>query len=237
MSERIYDQVTQRMIAALERGTVPWRKPWHVDVGQPRSMTTGQPYRGVNVFLLALTAEHGYSSPFWGTYRQISEHGGQVRCGEHSTLVVFYKQHPIPQRDGQGEGREQPAEAAVKTVPVLRYFRVFNAGQADHLPARFHPRPGTFIAITAPQTVLDAYLRAGGPHLRYVAGDRADYDWRTDTIRLPRPEQFRTADSFYRTAFHECGHSTGHQSRLARPGIAGFDHFGSERYAKEELVP
>jgi antirestriction protein ArdC len=119
---------------------------------------------------------------------------------------------------------------------VLRYFRVFNAGQADHLPARFHPGPGTFIPITATQTVLDAYLRAGGPRLRHMAGDRADYDGRTDTIRLPRPEQFRTADGFYRTAFHECGHSTGHQSRLARPGIAGFDHFGSERYAKEELV-
>jgi antirestriction protein ArdC len=90
--------------------------------------------------------------------------------------------------------------------------------------------------ITEPQVALDAYLHHGGPQLRHVAGDRADYNWRTDTIRLPRPEQFRSPEGYYATAFHECGHSTGHPSRLARPGIVGFDHFGSERYAKEELV-
>jgi antirestriction protein ArdC len=65
-------------------------------------MTTGQPYRGINVFLLALAAaEEGYTSPFWGTYRQISEHGGQVRRGEQSTLVVFFKQHHITTFDEQ----------------------------------------------------------------------------------------------------------------------------------------
>jgi antirestriction protein ArdC len=90
MSERIYELVTERIIAALERGTIPWHKPWHAHTGHPRSMSTGQPYRGVNVFLLALTAaDEGYSSPFWGTYQQISGHGGQVRRGEHSTPVVF----------------------------------------------------------------------------------------------------------------------------------------------------
>jgi len=237
VSERVYEQVTERMIAALERGTVPWQKPWQPETGQPRSMTSGQPYRGVNVFLLALTAaDDGYSSPFWGTYRQISDHGGQVRRGERSTLVVFFKQHQIPQQGDQAGPGGQPAEASTRTVPVLRYFRVFNAEQADGLPERFHPEPGTFTEITAPQAVLDAYLRHGGPQLRHIAGDRADYDWRTDTIRLPRREQFRTPEDYYATAFHECGHSTGHQSRLARPGVVTFDHFGSQRYAKEELV-
>ena len=69
-----------------------------------------------------------------------------------------------------------------------------------------------------------------------MAGDRANYHWRTDTIRLPLPGQFATPEGYYATAFHECAHSTGHASRLARPGIVGFDHFGSERYAKEELA-
>ena len=120
-------------------------------------------------------------------------------------------------------------------MPVLRYFRVFNAGQADRLPQKFHPEPGAFAQITEPQAVLDGYLRHG-PQLRHVAGDRADYDWRTDSIRLPLPGQFATPEGYYAAAFHECGHSTGHASRLARPGIVGFDHFGSERYAKEELA-
>jgi antirestriction protein ArdC len=137
---------------------------------------------------------------------------------------------------GQGkDGQQALGEDATRTVPVLRYFRVFNADQADNLPQKFHPEPGTFAQITEPQVVLDGYLR-GGPRLEHVAGDRADYHWRADTIRLPLPGQFHTPAGYYATAFHECAHSTGHQSRLARPGIVGFDHFGSDRYAKEELV-
>jgi antirestriction protein ArdC len=230
MSDTIHQIVTDRMIAALQRGTVPWRKPWQADTGQPRSMSTGQPYRGVNVFLLALTAaEEGYSSPFWGTYRQIGNLGGQVRNGEHSTLVVFWKQAQIEHRD------PQTGELTVRQLPVLRYYRVFNLAQADHLPGRFHPAPGAHSEIKEPQTVLDGYL-ARGPKLHHVAGDCADYHPATDTIRLPLRAQFRSAEDYYATAFHEAGHSTGHPTRLNRPGIAAFDHFGSGKYAREELV-
>jgi antirestriction protein ArdC len=230
MSDAIHTIVTERMIAALQRGTIPWRKPWQATAGQPRSMSTGQPYRGVNLFLLALTAgEEGYASPFWGTYRQIDGLGGQVRRGEHSTLVVFWKQTQTEQRD------PHTGETTIKTLPVLRYYRVFNAAQADHLPERFHPAPGERREIAEPQALLDRYL-AHGPRLVHVAGDRADYHPATDTIHLPLPAQFRTGEDYYATAFHEAGHSTGHPSRLNRPGIAGFDHFGSGRYAREELT-
>jgi antirestriction protein ArdC len=136
----------------------------------------------------------------------------------------------------EADQQAEQGQTTARIVPVLRYYRVFNLEQADHLPRRFCPEPGSLTEITEPQVALDAYLHHGGPQLRHVAGDRADYNWRTDTIRLPRPEQFRTPEGYYATAFHECGHSTGHPSRLARPGIVGFDHFGSERYAKEELV-
>jgi antirestriction protein ArdC len=232
VSDKIHELVTGRIIAALERGTIPWHQPWHARTGRQRSMSTGQPYRGVNVFLLALTAaDEGYASPFWGTYRQISGHGGQVRRGEHSTLVVFFEQHHITSTgDHPGPGG-QPGQTSITTVPVLRYFRVFNAEQAGGLAPKFYPGPGSFTEITGPQAVLDGYLRHG-PRLEHVAGDRADYHWRTDTIRLPQRGQFRTPEGYYATAFHECGHA----SRLARAGIVGFDHFGSGRYAKEELV-
>jgi antirestriction protein ArdC len=230
MSDTVHRIITDRMIAALGRGTVPWRKPWQAAAGRPRSMGTGAPYRGVNVFLLALTAaEEGYGSPFWGTYRQISDLGGQVRKGEHSTLVVFWKQAQAEQRD------PQTSEITVKQLPVLRYYRVFNATQADHLPERFHPAPSEHSQISRPQAVLDGYL-ARGPKLVHVAGDRADYQPVTDTIRLPLRSQFRTGEGYYATAFHEAGHSTGHPTRLNRPGIAAFDHFGSDKYAREELV-
>jgi antirestriction protein ArdC len=231
VSDTIHKIVTDRMIAALQRGTVPWRKPWQAATGQPRSMSTGQPYRGINPFLLGLTAaEEGYSSPYWGTYRQVSELGGQVRKGERSTLVVFWKQARAEQRD------PQTGELTVKQLPVLRYYRVFNAAQADHLPGRFYPAPGDRSEIAHPQAVLDAYLARGGPTLVHVAGDRADYHPATDIIRLPPRAQFRTPEGYYATAFHEAGHSTGHPARLNRPGIAALDHFGSGRYAREELI-
>jgi antirestriction protein ArdC len=230
MSDTIHRIITDRMIAALQRGTIPWRKPWHAAAGQPISMSTDQPYRGFNPFLLALTAaEEGYASPYWGTYRQIASLGGHVRTCERSTVVVFWKQAEAEQRD------PQTGEITVKTVPVLRYYRVFNAAQADHLPGRFHPAPGEHRAIAEPQVVLDRYL-ARGPRLVHVAGDRADYHPATDTIRLAQPGQFRSAEYYYATAFHEAGHSTGHPARLNRPGIAAFDHFGSGRYAREELI-
>jgi antirestriction protein ArdC len=230
VSDTIHTIVTGRMIAALQRGTVPWRKPWQPATGQPRSMSTGHPYRGVNVFLLGMTADgRGYSSPYWGTYRQIAALGGQVHAGERSTLVVFWKPTQTEQRD------PQTGELTTRTVPVLRYYRVFNAAQAAHLPGRFHPALGEHSQIAEPQAVLDAYL-AAGPRLVHVAGDRAAYRPATDTIRLPQPAQFRTPQDYYATAFHEAGHSTGHPSRLNRPGIASFDHFGSGKYAREELA-
>jgi antirestriction protein ArdC len=230
MSDTIYRMVTERMIAALRRGTVPWHKPWQADTGRPRSMSAGQPYRGINVFLLALAAaEDGYGSPFWGTYRQIGGLGGQVRKGEHSTPVVFWKRAEVEERD------PQTGELTVKQLPVLRYYRVFNAAQAGHLPQRFYPAPGEHSEIRQPQAVLDGYL-ARGPKLVHAAGDRADYHPATDTIRLPLRAQFHTGEGYYGAAFHEAAHSTGHPNRLNRPGIAGFDHFGSGKYAREELV-
>jgi antirestriction protein ArdC len=182
------------------------------------------------VFLLGLTAaEEGYASPYRGTYRQISELGGQVRRGERSTLVTFWK------RAEHAEADPHTGEPATRQLPVLRYYRVFNAAQADRLPGRFYPEPGQDHEITAPQEVLDRYLTEG-PKLLHVPGDRADYHPASDTIRLPLRSQFRSAENYYATAFHETGHSTGHPDRLNRPGVAAFDHFGSGQYAREELT-
>lgn len=83
----VYLMVTDRIIAALEQGTTPWRRPWRcVDSGDPGGLPsntlTGCCYSGVNVLLLWLAAEEGgYTSDRWLTYRQAQEAGGQVRKG------------------------------------------------------------------------------------------------------------------------------------------------------------
>jgi antirestriction protein ArdC len=228
----LYQQVTDQIIAALEAGTIPWRQPWASAAGRPASMSTRRPYRGINVLLLGLAAaDRGYASRWWGTYRQISELGGQVRRGETSVQVVFWKQLELPAGPAGQDGDQ------LRRVPLLRAFRVFNAEQADHLPDRY------LAAATAgpelagqPQDVLAGYLARGGPRLEHAAGADPCYDPGRDQITLPAAGQFPSRDAYYATAFHEAAHSTGARSRLNRAGVAGFDHYGSGRYAREELV-
>lgn len=231
MSDRIHELVTERIIAKLEEGVAPWHRPWRGGLA-PLSMSSGKPYRGINILLLALAAEDGnFTSNWWGSYKQIQKLGGQVRKGEKSTIVVFWKRLVVEEEvDGQ---------KVRKTIPLLRFFRTFNADQCDGLPEKYQGATasvGTFAERQDAEQILKGYLsREGAPVVRH-GGDEAYYlDFR-NAIHLPRRESFETADSYYGTAFHEVTHSTGSPRRLGRPGIVDFDHFGSERYAKEELV-
>ena len=231
-AEEIYQAVTDRMVRALEQGVVPWRTPW-TPAGRPRSMSTGSAYRGVNTWLLALASrEHGWQSPWFGTYRQVQEQGGQVRKGEKATLVTFWKTLDKQDRD------PQTGEVTTRAIPMLRKFPVFNADQADGLPARFHPEPGEERPIAAPQAVLDAYIgQPGAPRLSHDVQGQAYYDPAADQIRLPPMTGHRSPEHYYATAYHEAAHSTGHASRLNRDGITSADAtFGSHEYGKEELV-
>jgi antirestriction protein ArdC len=228
----VYQEVTDRMIRALEAGVVPWRKPW-TSAGRPRSLSTGRPYRGINVWLLSLAGQdNGWTSPWFGTYGQIQERGGQVRKGEKSTLVTFWKALEKEDRD------PATGEVSTTTVPMLRQFRVFSACQADGLPERYFPAPGTQAEpIAGPQAVLDGYVnRPGGPTLHYDVAGQAYYSPAEDEIHMPPLAGHRSAEDFYSTAFHEAGHSTGHKSRLAREGVRGTGKFGSHAYGKEELA-
>lgn len=235
---RIHEIVTEKMIAALKQGVVPWRQTWsgNAQAGFPVSLSSRRPYRGINIWLLGLTAmERGYRSPWWGTYEQIEKLGGQVRKGQTrkngtgSVGIIGYNSHR----------REDPLSGEVTFFPSMYFWNVFNAEQADGLPDWCYPtiedRGGAGVLESA-QGVMDGYLqRDGAPKFRYM-GDKAHYQPSIDTITIPAPETFESPEARYATEFHEAGHSTGHRSRLSRPGIDGFDHFGSDRYSREELV-
>jgi antirestriction protein ArdC len=255
---QIREQVTGLMIAALEQGTVPWHKPWTTKAGlttRPASLASRKPYRGTNVWILGLTAlEHGYTSPWWGSYDQIAELAGMekrhfksgkaywvspdgtprgIRAGEKSAEIVFTRTILVDDLDAEPVNGRRPK----KSVKMLSFFRVFNACQADALPEKFYgvtpaPEGAEISELAGPQAVMDAYI-ADGPALEHVYQDRAYYTWGTDTITLPERRQFGTVAEYYSTAFHEFGHSTGHKSRLDRDAI---DHFGGEKYSAEELV-
>lgn len=217
----VYEQVTDKILALLAEGTVPWHKPWKGTA--PMSMSTNKPYRGINVFLL----DDGYH----GTYKKISELGGQVRKGEESSLAVFWKF--VEKKDAK--------TGKVEKIPFLRYFRVFHSAQADWpegMPERFTAKGGADEAdrISEAEQVVAGYIKGdNGPSLAHGGGS-ARYSPATDAVSMPELTSFRDADHYYSTMFHELGHSTGHGSRLSRDGVTNFDAFGSHQYAAEELV-
>lgn len=220
-----YKLVTEKILAALDAGVVPWHKPWRVGDG-PRSLSTGKLYTGVNVWTLAGTAlVAGYDSPWWGTYRQISERGGQVRKGEKGTPVVFWK---FIEKTDPISGK------VTDRIPFLRYFSVFNADQCDDLVVPSAEEREPVEPIAACERISNGFLTHSGPTLQH-GGDAAYYSPTLDTVQMPRFGQFETADHYYGTLFHEYGHSTGVEGRLNRSGFAS-GRFGSPDYSREELV-
>ena len=111
----VYEIVTARIVEMLQQGTIPWRKPWRADAGEPRNLTSGKPYRGINVFLLLAMP---FASPYWLTYRQATERGGSVRKGSKGAPVVFWRWNK-PGAQGQGSeeqsGTDEQSDTSQRT--------------------------------------------------------------------------------------------------------------------------
>ncbi|HEY0833852.1 MAG TPA: zincin-like metallopeptidase domain-containing protein [Azospirillum sp.] len=228
----VHARVTARILADLEQGVRPWMQPWSAGHAAGRIArplrATGQPYRGVNTVMLWMTAvERGYASPYWFTYRQAQAAGGQVRRGEHGTLVVYAGTVTRPDADADADGAEE------REIHFLKGYTVFNAGQVDGLPESFHA-PAAEPANAMPR--LDAaerFFAATGADIR-TGGARAFYAIGPDHIQMPPFEAFRDAESHAATLAHELVHWTRHPSRLDRD--LGRKRWGDEGYAVEELV-
>lgn len=216
-----YEAVTARIIEALEKGVCPWHKPWASEYYNGK---TGHRYRGLNVPVLAVS---GFSDPRWMTYRQAQEMGGNVRKGEKGTTVMFWKLMKAKEDGTQAEGEK------TKVFPVIKTYTVFNVEQIDGLtlpPVRtFEHQP-----LEEAEALVQAMpKRPGIEH----GGQRAFYSPSRDFVGMPTPESFESPEAYYSTLFHELTHSTGHSSRVDRFTAADYTaKFGSEPYAKEELV-
>ena len=229
MSLDLYAEVTNQIVAMLEREVVPWRSPilGRSKAGHPKNLNTGKHYRGVNVFLLAFTAyAKGYGSSYWLTFNQAKERGGNVRKGEKSSMVIFWKQYETTDKE-----THQPIK-----IPVLRYYNVFNAEQiADiEIPDAVKFEPINFQPIDEAEKIAAGYL--AGPAVSHDGGQQAFYRPLTDTVHLPEKTRFASVEEYYSTLFHELSHSTGHSTRLDRKLDTDPKPFGSPDYGKEELV-
>ena len=210
----IYQDVTDSIISAIEAGTVPWHRPWGTAGGMPLRVT-GEPYRGINVIILAM---QGRSNATWMTYRQAAALKGQVRKGEKGTGITFFKML---------SDRVDPD----KMVPLLRGYTVFNVEQIDGLPERFYPVAAP-VNPEARRDDVNAYFANADIEVRH-GGDKAFYSPSKDFVQLPNFDTFKDAASYYSTKGHEYIHATGHASRCDRDLK---NSKGLRDYAKEELT-
>ncbi|SEN20792.1 ArdC family protein [Halomonas caseinilytica] len=239
----IYQAVTDRIVAQLEQGTIPWVKPWNSSgkpepALTPRNAVTGRPYNGINVVLLwSAAAENGYTQDRWLTFKQAKEAGGSVKKGETSTLACFYKPMKKPKLDDDGNQElDEEGNPKEERFAILRGFNLFNIDQCEGLPDEI-TEPGSSSEVAfSPHDEAEHVMASSGVAIEHVEGNKAFYTPALDRIRLPARHQFDLAERYYSTALHELVHSTGHQKRLAREGIVAFDGFGSPSYAREELV-
>lgn len=213
--------VTERIIAELEQGSIPWQKPWTGVRSGAYSYATGKPYSLLNQMILRRPGAYL-------TFKQVSAAGGCVRKGEKAQFVVFWKPFEVVEEDADGN----PIR---KTVPFLRYYHVFHIDQCDGVKEKIAPEElKPLDPIAEADAILTAYIQRSGCPIIHEKIDQAYYSPSRDQIHLPLMEQFRNVPEYYSTAFHECIHSTGHEKRLAR--LTKTAHFGNDEYSKEELV-
>lgn len=259
----LYQEVTDKMIKALESGVAPWRATW-TRMGTPTNAKTAKAYRGINVFILWMTASaRGYSDPRWLTFKQANEaaasaakkRGFKVEKNARGTWVYS---------DGEDKGRSvggiragqnkenglggteiifwkfgertfqnDAGEDETRKWALARGYTVFNLEQCDDLVLE-HFGPHTVDREHTPIEVCETIATSWANVVPVRhGGDMAAYSPSLDRIRMPRPESFESSESYYATLFHEIAHSTGHSSRLARDLSC---LRSNHSYAQEELV-
>jgi antirestriction protein ArdC len=229
----LYDGITNKIIAELEAGRVPWVQPWgtaatKASLAMPKNAATNRQYSGINILTLwGAVVECGFVGQNWLTFRQALSLGGHVRKGERGTTVVYADRFvPVDKKQRASENGEE-----AQAIPFLKRFTVFNTDQCDELPSE--------IATTAPppppsliEPQVEYLIKATGIDFR-IGGKRAFYVPADDYVQVPPPEAYFEPINWHRTALHELAHASGHASRLNRD-LSG--SYGSKKYAFEELI-
>jgi len=231
MKKDVYQKVTDKIVADLEKGELSWLKPWSADNMDGRIVKplrhNGMPYNGINVLMLwGAAIEGGYCSPFWMTFKQAKEFGAHVKKGERGSLVVYA--NSITKTEEQDDGSEEE-----RTIPFMKGYSVFNVEQIEGLPEHFYSKPEPVIDGAERISHAEAFFAATGADIRH-GGNSAHYSGGSDHVQMPVFESFRSPEAYYATLAHELTHWTKHDSRLARD--FGRKRWGDEGYAKEELV-
>lgn len=224
MSKSVYEMVTERIIEQLESGVIPWEKPWSGVRSGAYNRISKRSYSLLNQMLLKNEGEYA-------TFKQWSELGGKIKKGEKSEIVVFWKILPI-------EETQEDGTKVIKQVPLLKYINVFHISQVEGVEPLQKEKLNDIEPIEQAESILQDYWTREHITVEHIKGDKAFYSPMRDLIQLPLFEQFKDANEYYSTAFHESVHSTMKESRCNRAEERKdkLVAFGSEEYSKEELV-
>lgn len=212
---KVYEYVTERIVKMMEKGVCPWKKTWTMN--RPQNYNSGRVYKGINAFLLAFSE---YKDPRFLTVNQLNKLGGKIKKGEKAWMVTYWnvKEKEVTEKDGS---------VKMKKSFMLLYFNVFNVEQTEG----WTPKPLESYnndTIGACEAVVKNL-----PEEPIINEGRPSYIPALDIVRMPNLSQFKSSEEYYSTLFHELTHWTGGKSRLNRIDSTTF---GSEPYAKEELV-
>lgn len=218
----IYEIVTDRIVKELEKGVVPWEKPWIGSDGAVKH-STGESYSLLNQMLLGKSGE-------WLSYKQALAEGGCVKKGEKGSIVVFWTF-----LDKKTDKLDKDGNPIIEKIPFLKYYTVFHIDQCEGIKPKWNKE--RFVdnkPLEEAQRLFDDYTTR--ENIKVHTGDKAFYRPSDDSITLPALDTFKIIEEYYSTAYHEAIHSTGAKERLNRDGIVLRTGFGSENYSKEELV-
>lgn len=227
MKQDAYKIITDKLIELIESTEgEQWQMPWHHQLVLPQNATSKKAYRGVNTISLWVgQMANGYQSPLWATYKQWQDMGAQVKKGEKSTPIVFYKTYEVETENSEDDN---------ETRMFARVSYVFNAAQVEGFTAPAQPKND---GIDDHAAVLELVTALNVPIKHGMAG--AYYHRKEDYIGMPNTSSFKATahssafENYYSTLLHEMTHATGATQRLDREKGK---KFGDEAYAFEELI-
>lgn len=230
MATNVYQMVTDRIIEELEKGIIPWQKPWHGTQDRAISYTSRKPYSILNQMLLGKPGEYL-------TFNQINELGGKIKKGAKAKFVVFYKPMVIVEKKEVTEDGKTAEKKKEIIVPLLRYYNVFHIDDTEGISSKneVSDKP-TLQPIEQAEQIISDYVEREQLKYESKLSGSAFYSPKEDKVVVPALEQYEVREEFYSTTFHELVHSTGHPKRCNRLDLLGLAAFGSENYSKEELV-
>ena len=231
-TNKLRESMTEAFLAALQEDKLPWHSMW--TSMRPKNAITDKNYKGINAFWLSFVAEaKGYDDNRWCTFKQAESKGWHIKKGEKASSIEYWrlydklKKKYIEWPEARQIVSDDP-EREKDIILTCRTYCVFNANQIEGIPELVHPNNVDIKEVRAKRDVLlnnmDLNFREGG--------NEAYYQPLQDRITMPPEKSFLDTYGYMSTFLHECGHATGHKSRLDRD-LTG--SFGSVSYAKEEL--